>query len=140
MWDRTITISSAGKTFSITGYKLGWLIGPDALIHPARMVQQYSIYSVATPMQKGIAKAIQYARKSDYFKTFAETLYTKSKVLVKTLQEVFGKENVFLPGAGYFVVVNIRDVKFPYENYSNMSRDFAFSKWFEKGDLVLHCD
>ena len=38
MWDRTITIGSAGKTFSVTGWKLGWSIGPKHLLHALQTV------------------------------------------------------------------------------------------------------
>jgi kynurenine--oxoglutarate transaminase/cysteine-S-conjugate beta-lyase/glutamine--phenylpyruvate transaminase len=40
MWNRTLTIGSAGKTFSSTGLKLGWTIGPEHLIRPCQIVHQ----------------------------------------------------------------------------------------------------
>ncbi|XP_045865501.1 kynurenine--oxoglutarate transaminase 3 isoform X2 [Meles meles] len=51
MWERTITIGSAGKTFSVTGWKLGWSIGPHHLIKHLQTVQQNTIYTCATPLQ-----------------------------------------------------------------------------------------
>ena len=51
MWDRTVTIGSAGKTFSVTGWKLGWSIGPRHLIHAIQTVHQNSSYTCPTPIQ-----------------------------------------------------------------------------------------
>jgi kynurenine--oxoglutarate transaminase/cysteine-S-conjugate beta-lyase/glutamine--phenylpyruvate transaminase len=51
MWERTVTMGSAGKTFSATGWKLGWGIGPDHLIKPMQILHQDCIYTCPTPVQ-----------------------------------------------------------------------------------------
>lgn len=51
MWDRTITIGSAGKTFSVTGWKLGWAYGPQHLLVNLQLVHQNSVYTGCTPIQ-----------------------------------------------------------------------------------------
>lgn len=51
MWERTITVGSAGKTFSVTGWKLGWAYGPANLIKPMQLVHQNTIYTCPTPLQ-----------------------------------------------------------------------------------------
>ena len=56
MWDRTITIGSAGKTFSVTGWKLGWAIGPEHLIRNCQVVHQNCIYTCNTPCQEAVAR------------------------------------------------------------------------------------
>ena len=53
--ERTLTISSAGKTFSFTGWKIGWLSGPEELVAAARTVKQFLSYSSGTPFQAAIA-------------------------------------------------------------------------------------
>ena len=53
--ERTLTISSAGKTFSFTGWKIGWLSGPEHLVAAARTVKQFLSYSSGTPFQAAIA-------------------------------------------------------------------------------------
>lgn len=58
MWERTITIGSAGKTFSVTGWKIGWAFGPKHLIRFAQLVHQTAIYTVATPLQEAVARAL----------------------------------------------------------------------------------
>ena len=59
MWERTITIGSAGKTWSATGWKIGWAYGPQELINPMHVVWQNSIYTAATPLQEACARAFR---------------------------------------------------------------------------------
>lgn len=51
MWERTITIGSAGKTFSVTGWKIGWAYGPAKLIKNLQTVHQNCVYTCSTPIQ-----------------------------------------------------------------------------------------
>lgn len=55
MWERTLTVGSAGKTFSVTGWKLGWAYGPEHLVNPVQLVHQNCIYTCATPIQEAVA-------------------------------------------------------------------------------------
>ena len=56
MWERTITIGSAGKTFSVTGWKLGWAIGPENLLRNCQVCHLNSINSCSTPLQEALAR------------------------------------------------------------------------------------
>ena len=51
MYERTITIGSAGKTFSVTGWKIGWAYGPSNLLHNLKVVHQNMVYTCNTPVQ-----------------------------------------------------------------------------------------
>lgn len=51
MWERTITIGSAGKTFSVTGWKVGWAYCPANLMRNLQMIHQNSVYTGVTPIQ-----------------------------------------------------------------------------------------
>lgn len=51
MWERTITIGSAGKTFSVTGWKTGWAYGPQNLMENLRLAHQNCVYTCPTPIQ-----------------------------------------------------------------------------------------
>lgn len=51
MYERTITIGSAGKTFSVTGWKIGWAYGPANLLRNLQIVHQNSVYTCTTPIQ-----------------------------------------------------------------------------------------
>ena len=56
MWERTITIGSAGKTFSVTGWKLGWAVGPDYLLRNCQVAHQNCVYACPTPIQEAVAR------------------------------------------------------------------------------------
>lgn len=59
MWERTITLSSLGKTFSLTGWKIGWAIAPEHLSRVVRAAHQYLTFCAATPLQHGAAAVLQ---------------------------------------------------------------------------------
>lgn len=61
MGERTITLYSAGKTFSVTGWKIGWAIGPRVLIQRMQICQQWVVFSVATPLQAAVAHCLDFA-------------------------------------------------------------------------------
>jgi N-succinyldiaminopimelate aminotransferase len=58
MWERTLTISSAGKTYSFTGWKVGWAVGPAELIAAAQAAHQFVTFATATPLQVAVAWAL----------------------------------------------------------------------------------
>ncbi len=59
MAERTITISSAGKTFSATGFKIGWAMGTAALLDGMKRLHEFSMYAVAHPLQQAVAEALR---------------------------------------------------------------------------------
>ncbi len=100
--ERTITISSAGKTFSFTGWKIGWLTGPEDLVAAVRTVKQFLTYSSGTPFQAAIAAAL--ALPDDFYSGIAATLRNKRDILSAGLRAA-GFE-VFTPQGTYFVNVD----------------------------------
>ena len=59
MWDRTLTLSSLGKTFSLTGWKVGWAIGPASLTAGLRSAHQFLTFTTPTPVQHGAVAALE---------------------------------------------------------------------------------
>lgn len=59
MWERTVTLSSLGKTFSLTGWKIGWAIAPEELTRAVRAAHQYLTFAVNTPCQHAAAAALR---------------------------------------------------------------------------------
>ncbi len=59
MKDRTITVSSAGKTFGLTGWKIGWICANPEVSRVCRLVHQYVTFSVSTPMQEAVAEGLK---------------------------------------------------------------------------------
>ena len=61
MWDRTLTISSAGKTFSVTGWQVGWMVGPEKFIGPVQALLPCVQFCVPTPLQDALSYALEEA-------------------------------------------------------------------------------
>ncbi|XP_038649710.1 kynurenine--oxoglutarate transaminase 3-like [Scyliorhinus canicula] len=136
MWERTITIGSAGKAFSVTGWKLGWSIGPEHLIKHLQTVQQNTIYTCCTPIQEAVAQGIrkEYALLNDqecYFSSLPRELEVKRNRMAKFL-DAAGMSPV-IPEGGYFMIANISvlDVDLP-KTEGNVPYDNIFVKWMLK--------
>ncbi len=101
-FERTITISSGGKTFSTTGWKIGWIVAPAALIAPIASVKQYLTYVNGAPFQPAIAVGL--GMPDEFFANVAATLKRKRDILSQGLLAAgFG---VSTPEAGYFVIAD----------------------------------
>lgn len=102
MWERTITISSAGKTFSTTGWKVGWLSGPAELVSACRTVKQFLTYVGSGPFQPAIALGLD--TQDDYVGQFARDLGHKRDLLSAGLTDAGFA--VARPGGTYFVIAD----------------------------------
>ncbi|WP_309127991.1 aminotransferase class I/II-fold pyridoxal phosphate-dependent enzyme [Microbacterium sp.] len=100
--ERTLTISSAGKTFSVTGWKIGWVHGPADLITAVLTVKQFLTYVNGSPFQPAIAAGLRLP--DAYFSDAAATLRGKHELLGDALTSA-GFE-VFAPQGGYFTVAD----------------------------------
>jgi len=67
MWERTLTINSTGKTFSVTGWKIGYVTGSAALQTALRTTHQFNVFATATPLQHGLAVALETAAEVGYY-------------------------------------------------------------------------
>ncbi|MFP3906573.1 MAG: pyridoxal phosphate-dependent aminotransferase, partial [Acidimicrobiales bacterium] len=103
MDERTLTISSAGKTLSFTGWKIGWVSGPAELVATVRTVKQYLTYVSGGPFQH--AAAVGLGLGDDYFEGLTADLRAKRDLLCNGLVDV--GFDVFRPAGTYFVVVDI---------------------------------
>jgi N-succinyldiaminopimelate aminotransferase len=104
MRDRTIQISSAGKTFSCTGWKVGWACGPVSLVAAVLRVKQFLTFVNAGPLQPAVAVAL--GLPSSYYDGFRAGLEGKRDRLCAGLAEA-GFE-VLRPDGTYFVTADIR--------------------------------
>ena len=100
--ERTLTISSAGKTFSATGWKIGWVHGPADLITAVLTVKQYLTYVNGSPFQPAIAVGLRLG--DDFFTGAAATLAHKHEILGAGLRAA--GFTVFPPQGGYFTVAD----------------------------------
>ncbi|MEV6023930.1 pyridoxal phosphate-dependent aminotransferase [Streptomyces sp. NPDC052036] len=104
MRERTVTISSAGKTYSFTGWKVGWVTAPPGLVAAVRSAKQFLTYVSSGPFQYAVAEAL--ALPETYFEEFRADLRAKRDLLTAGLAEAGFA--VFRPAGTYFVTTDIR--------------------------------
>lgn len=103
MRERTVTIGSAGKTFSFTGWKVGWVTGTQELVTAVRTAKQYLTYVSAGPFQYAVAEALRLP--DSYFDGFRADLRRKRDLLGDGLRTA-GFE-VYQPQGTYFITTDI---------------------------------
>lgn len=104
MRDRTVTIGSAGKTFSFTGWKVGWVTAAPGLVSAVRAAKQYLTYVASGPFQYAVAEAL--ALPDTYFDGFRADMLTKRDLLAAGLTEAGFA--VYRPAGTYFITADIR--------------------------------
>ncbi len=105
--DRTLVVGSGGKTFSTTGWKVGWVCGPAPLVAAVRTAKQFLTYVNAGPFQPAVAAGL--ALPDAYFTGIARDLQRRRDVLVAGLRAA-GLPTVS-PEATYFATVDVRGVQ-----------------------------
>ncbi|CAJ0934504.1 unnamed protein product, partial [Mesorhabditis belari] len=141
MYDRTITIGSAGKAFSVTGWKLGWAIGPKHLLEPLKTIHQNCVFTCPTPIQEAVAQAFE--KEFELLKTQPEKSYLKtglsSELIAKRdrLSKALTSAGFrpILPQAGYFMMADYTSLDGPYKNIPTNHPDpidFHFVRWLCK--------
>jgi N-succinyldiaminopimelate aminotransferase len=108
MAERTLTISSAGKTFSVTGWKVGWVHGPGELVAAVRAAKQFLTYVSGAPFQPAIATAL--GLPDAFYTQLAADLQRKRDLLSAGLREA--GFTVFDTAGTYFVVTDVTPLGF----------------------------
>ena len=143
MFEKTLTLSSSGKTFSCTGWKVGWAIGPPELVKAMTAVQQWCNFSAPTPNQDAIAQSLQIAREPyegyDSYYTYLAADYKRKRSLLVDALQTAGMAPIVPPG-GFFIMADTSNIDFPYDPTEEtpsmpckpMPRDWSFSRWMTK--------
>ncbi len=114
MMERTITVSSAGKTFGLTGWKIGWICANPKVTNACRLVHQYVTFSVSTPMQEAVAEGLK--QLPEYLPGFV-TLYKEKRDWFYQEMKQLGFE-FKIPKGTFFMMVpiskhtNLKDVDY----------------------------
>ncbi|NOX62210.1 MAG: aminotransferase class I/II-fold pyridoxal phosphate-dependent enzyme [Chloroflexi bacterium] len=119
MWERTISMGSAGKTFSVTGWKVGWCIGPRHLIAAVRAAYQWITFCVSTPLQQATAEAVREAPRLGYYETLASQFQSKRDRLRRALAATGFRP--LSPQGTYFIIADTSAFDFP--------DDVSFCRW-----------
>ncbi|HZC27997.1 MAG TPA: pyridoxal phosphate-dependent aminotransferase [Actinopolymorphaceae bacterium] len=106
MRERTVTISSAGKTFAVTGWKIGWVCAVPELLDAVKTAKQFLTYVSGGPFQPAVATALGMG--DDYFAELRSSLQAKRNLLCAGLADL-GFE-VFVPQGTYFVTTDVRSL------------------------------
>ena len=104
MRERTVTVSSAGKTFSVTGWKIGWLCAPAAFIRAVMTVKQFLTFTHSGAMQLAVAHGL--LREMEWVEALRSSLQLRRDRLAEGLATV--GLDVHLPQATYFVIGDVR--------------------------------
>ncbi|MGY1848351.1 MULTISPECIES: pyridoxal phosphate-dependent aminotransferase [unclassified Blastococcus] len=107
MRERTLVVSSGGKTFNVTGWKVGWVCGPAPLVAAVRTAKQFLTYVNGGPFQPAVAAGLRLPEA--YFTGIARDLQYRRDVLVAGLREA--GLPVISPQATYFATVDVRGVQ-----------------------------
>ena len=108
MAERTLTISSGGKTFSFTGWKVGWACGPAELVQSLLQAKQFMTFTSGAPLQPAIAHALGLG--DDFYVSFGDSMRARRDQLCSGLHEI-GFE-VHEPEGTYFATTDIRPLGF----------------------------
>jgi len=108
MAERTVTVSSGGKTFSFTGWKIGWAIGPTPIVAAVRTAKQFLTFVNGAPFQPAIAAGLRLG--DDYYREFVDTMRHKRDLLCPLLAEA--GFDVLTPEGTYFITADISPLGF----------------------------
>ena len=103
MFERTVTISSAGKTFSLTGWKVGWASGPADLVAAVEGAKNWLSYSSGAPLQPAVAVALDHH--DAFHEALAKDLHERRDLLCAGLAELGMR--VFVPSGTYFATTDV---------------------------------
>src|SRR5262249_20407474 len=103
MWERTLTLSGAGKTFSCTGWRVGWAIGPAHLHDALARLRQFTVFSSPAPVQWGIAAGLRFP--DSYFRQLASEYQARRDFLTAVLAACDLRP--FIPRGSFFILTDI---------------------------------
>jgi len=132
MWDRTVTVGSAGKLFSATGWRIGWLIGPASVIRPSLAATTRIVFCTNSPFQEAVATGLEQVKQRRFREKQVSEYDERRKILTTAFDQLGMKYS--LPEGGYFVLLDVSSVKWP-EDYpfpqsvQGRGRDFK-ACWF----------
>lgn len=123
MYERTITCNSLSKTYSITGWRLGWMIGPESVLENAKKVHDFLTVGAPAPLQEAACVGVQFP--ADYYEGLAAMYREKRDFFCAGLSRLGLRHTV--PQGTYFLLMDISDflLKKRFAGWS----DLAFCEW-----------
>ena len=125
MRDRTIVISGISKTYSVTGWRVGWAIAPPDTTQAIRKVHDFLTVGAAAPLQQAGALALKSPQ--SYYDKLAANYAAKRERLLKILTA--SDFTVYKPRGAYYIMTDISRFQFDEKKYPADSRDVSFAKY-----------
>ena len=119
MWERTISCSSLSKTYSVTGWRLGYVIAPAPIIERAKKVHDFLTVGAAAPLQEAIIPGLRFGQ--DYYDDLLEKYTHKRDLFCKGLDTLGLVHNV--PQGAYYVMMDISE--FGYDSDLKFCEELA---------------
>ncbi|MGB7726683.1 MAG: aminotransferase class I/II-fold pyridoxal phosphate-dependent enzyme [Candidatus Acidiferrum sp.] len=125
MCDRTIVINGMSKTYSVTGWRVGWAIAPAEATQSIRKVHDFLTVGAAAPLQQAGALALKLPQ--TYYDNLAATYDIKRARLLSILEN--SGFTVYKPRGAYYIMTDISRFHFDESKYPAESRDVSFAKY-----------
>ncbi|MCC8191437.1 MAG: pyridoxal phosphate-dependent aminotransferase [Ruminococcus sp.] len=121
MWERTLSCSSLSKTYSITGWRLGYIIAPPHIIDTAKKVHDFLTVGAAAPLQEAAVTGLQFGE--DYYKWLQNKYTRKRDLFLKGLDDIGISHTV--PQGAYYVLLDISEYGYSsdYEFCEDLARE-----------------
>ncbi|UAL07680.1 MAG: aminotransferase class I/II-fold pyridoxal phosphate-dependent enzyme [Candidatus Methanogranum gryphiswaldense] len=119
MWDRTISCSSLSKTYSVTGWRVGYIIAPPEITDTAKKVHDFLTVGAAAPLQEALVTALRFG--DDYYKHLQGVYDNKRRLFLKGLNEAGIKHTD--PQGAYYVMMDISE--YGYDSDQKFCEDLA---------------
>ena len=119
MWERTLSCSSLSKTYSITGWRLGYIIAPPEIIERAKKVHDFLTVGAAAPLQEAVIPGLQFGQ--DYYDDLLAKYTHKKELFLKGLDDLKIVHND--PEGAYYVLMDISE--FGYDSDLEFCEDLA---------------
>lgn len=130
MYERTITCNSLSKTYSITGWRLGYLIGPEEVIENAKKVHDFLTVGAASPLQEAATAGLNFG--PEYYENLQKVYTEKRDFFINGLSEIGLKHTI--PQGSYFILIDISDF-LSLPQFNGWS-DLEFCEWMIKNYKV----
>ncbi|GAW07692.1 PLP-dependent transferase [Lentinula edodes] len=111
MWDRTVTVGSAGKSFAATGWRVGWLFGPEYIIKPTLAATTRIVFCSNSPLQEAAAAGLEQVQERKFFETQTAE-YAERRAVLTSCFDSLGLPYTN-PEGSYFILLDVSRVKFP---------------------------
>ena len=125
MWEHTISLGSAGKTFSVTGWKIGWAMAPPEIIDAILKAHQWIPFTISTPCQEAVAVALEETQKGKYLPWLSRMYQAKRDILLNGLRA--GGLTPHEPQGSYFVLAETGHLSIPTR--TGEPRDVTVCRW-----------